>query len=245
MMLKNKSILVTGVGKGLGHDILLKIIDQGGFVYGITRSKSDLKKFKKIKNCKIFIGDIANPKCFLKVINQSKKDKRIISGLVNNAGVRQRLKFDKITENKLLNLFKINFFSAFKNMQFFAKYLKEKKKSGSIVNIGSIVGVNGFKELVGYASSKTALIGLTKSFAVEMARFNIRANMISPGFIKTSYFSKFKKKKNLYKWTVSRIPLGKWGEVNDISFMVCFLLSDKSSYITGTNINIDGGWTGA
>ena len=67
---------------------------------------------------------------------------------------------------------------------------------GSIVNIGSIVGINGFEELAGYASSKTALIGLTKSFAKEMSNFHIRANIVNPGFIKTSYYQKFKKEKN-------------------------------------------------
>ena len=72
-MLKNKSIIVTGVGKGLGYDILIKIVEYGGFVYGITRSKNDLKKFKNIKNCKIFIGDVSNSKILKKVFNQSKK----------------------------------------------------------------------------------------------------------------------------------------------------------------------------
>lgn len=243
-MLKNKSIIVTGVGKGLGYDILIKIVEYGGFVYGITRSKNDLKKFKNIKNCKIFIGDVSNSKILKKVFNQSKKDKKIISGLVNNAGERQRLKFEKINKAKLLKIFKNNFFSIFENMRLFSKYL-EGRINGSIVNIGSIVGINGFKELAGYASSKTALIGLTKSFAAEMATSKIRANIVNPGFIETSYFQKFKKKKKLYNWTLSRIPQNKWGKPNDVSHLICFLLSDYSSYITGTNINIDGGWTGS
>ena len=241
-MLKNKSIIVTGVGKGLGYDILIKIVEYGGFVYGITRSRTDLKKFKSIKNCKIFVGDVSNSKILKKVFDQSKKDKKIISGLVNNAGERQRLRFEKINKKKLLKIFKNNFFSTFENMRLFSKYLGGRI-NGSIVNIGSIVGINGFKELAGYASSKTALIGLTKSFASEMAVSKIRANIVNPGFIETSYFQKFKKKKKLYNWTLSRIPQNKWGKPNDVSHLICFLLSDNSSYITGTNINIDGGWT--
>ncbi len=243
-MLKNKSIIVTGVGKGLGYDILIKIVEYGGFVYGITRSRTDLKKFKSIKNCKIFVGDVSNSKILKKVFDQSKKDKKIISGLVNNAGERQRLRFEKINKKKLLKIFKNNFFSTFENMRLFSKYLGGRI-NGSIVNIGSIVGINGFKELAGYASSKTALIGLTKSFASEMAVSKIRANIVNPGFIETSYFQKFKKKKKLYNWTLSRIPQNKWGKPNDVSHLICFLLSDNSSYITGTNINIDGGWTGS
>jgi NAD(P)-dependent dehydrogenase (short-subunit alcohol dehydrogenase family) len=244
-MLSNKNIIVTGVGKGLGFDLLNKIISYNGYVYGITRSKEDLKKFKTIKNCKVFLGDVRNTAIIKKIIVQSKKDKRTINGLVNNAGERQRKKFNNISKKKLLNIFEINFFSVFENMQIYSNYLKKKKTNGSIVNIGSIVGNNGFPELSGYASTKTALIGLTKSFSVEMAKNNIRANLVNPGFIKSSYFEQFKKKKSLYNWTLSRIPQKRWGNPNEVSNLICFLLSDLSSYINGTSINIDGGWTGS
>ena len=243
-MLSNKNIIVTGVGKGLGFDLLNKIVSYNGYVYGITKSKEDLTKFKNIKNCKVFLGDIRYTAIFKKVIIQSKKDKRIISGLVNNAGERQRMKFSNINKKKLLHLFEVNFFSIFENMQIYSGYLKSKKTQGSIVNVGSIVGNNGFSELSGYASTKTALIGLTKSFAVEMAKDNIRANLVNPGFIKTSYFEKFKKNKKLYNWTISRIPEKRWGNPNEVSNVICFLLSDLSSYINGTSINVDGGWSG-
>ncbi len=244
-MLSNKNIIVTGVGKGLGFDLLNKIISYNGYVYGITRSKSDLKKFKNIKNCKVFLGDVKNKNIIKKILKQSNLDKKAISGLVNNAGERQRIKFDKINKKKLTSLFDTNFFSIFQYMQIYSKYLKQKKISGSIVNIGSIVGNNGFSELSGYASTKTALIGLTKSFAVEMAKNNIRANLVSPGFIKTSYFKKFRKKSKLYNWTLSRIPQKRWGRPEEVTNLICFLLSDLSTYINGTNINVDGGWTGS
>ena len=241
-MLNNKTIIITGVGKGIGYDVAQKVIAYGGYVYGVTRSKEDINKFKKSKNCKIFIGDVTKKTTLQKIINFSKKEKRLLTGLVNNAGERQRLPFDKISKEKLNKIFEINFFSVFENMKIFSKYLKLKKVKGSIVNMGSIVGQNGFSELAGYASTKSALVGLTKSFAVEMASSNIRANLINPGFIKTSYFEKFKKKKKLYKWTLNRIPQKRWGDPKEISHMVCFLLSDYSSYITGSSIDIDGGW---
>ena len=244
-MLSNKNIIVTGVGKGLGFDLLHKIISYNGYVYGITRSKIDLKKFDKLKNCKVFLGDVRDIRIFKKIIIQSQKDKKVINGLVNNAGKRQRMKFNNITKKKISNLFEINFFSTFENMKLYSSYLKARKIPGSIVNIGSIVGNNGFSELAGYASTKTALIGLTKSFAVEMAKNNIRANLINPGFIKTSYFGKFKNKSKLYNWTISRIPQKRWGDPDEVSNLTCFLLSDLSNYINGTSINIDGGWTGS
>ena len=242
-MLNNKTIIITGVGKGIGYDVAQQVIAYAGSGYGVTRSKEDINKFKKSKNCKIFIGDVTKKPTLQKIINFSKKEKRLLTGLVNNAGERQRLPFDKISKEKLNKIFEINFFSVFENMKIFSKYLKLKKAKGSIVNIRSIVGQNGFSELAGYASTKSALVGLTKSFAVEMASSNIRANLINPGFIKTSYYEKFKKKKKLYNWTLSRIPQKRWGEPKEISALISFLISDASNYITGATINIDGGWT--
>ena len=128
-------------------------------------------------------------------------------------------------------------------MQTLSKYFIKNKIKGSIINIASIVGRIGFSELSAYASSKGALTALTQSFAVEMSRYGIKTNTISPGFIKTSYYKKFKnKKRNIYNWTLSRIPMKRWGEPDEISNLVSYLLSDKSTYINGENINIDGGW---
>ena len=78
--------------------------------------------------------------------------------------------------------------------------------------------------------------------ATEFGEFGIRINTINPGFIKTSYFSKFKKKTKLYNWTLSRTPFKRWGEPNEVADLIIFLLSEKSSYINGEDINIDGGW---
>lgn len=241
MLLKNKNIFVTGVGKGIGFDLVNEIIKEGGFVYGITRSKNDIKKIKNNMS-RIYFGDVTNLNLINKIFNQSIKDKRIITGVVNNAAERQRLKFQDINLYKIKKLFDVNFFSVFEIMKIFYDYIKNKKTPSSIVNLGSIVGNLGFKHLAGYASTKTALLGLTKSFAVEMSKKKIRANLVNPGFVKTSYFNKFKKKK-IYDWTLQRIPMNRWGTPNEISTVICFLLSNQSSYINGQIINVDGGWT--
>lgn len=241
MLLKNQNIFVTGVGKGIGFDLVNEILKEGGFVYGITRSKDDIKKISS-RMSKIYCGDVTNVNLIKKIFNQSIKDKKIITGVVNNAAQRQRLRFEDIDLSKIKRLFDVNFFSIFQIMKIYYKYIKNKKTHSSIVNIGSIVGSLGFKDLSGYASTKTALIGLTKSFAVEMSKEKIRANLVNPGFVKTSYFNKFKKKK-IYDWTLQRIPMNRWGSSNEISTVICFLLSNRSSYINGQVINVDGGWT--
>jgi 3-oxoacyl-[acyl-carrier protein] reductase len=240
-MLKNKNILITGAGKGIGLSILEKCINNSGFVYAVTRSKSDLKKYKSHHKVKIYYGDVKNYKLIDKIFKDSILNKKIINCLVNNAGERQRIKFKSLTIKKFKYLFENNFFSIFYITQKFFLNLIKLKKKGSIVNIGSIVGNIGFNELVGYGSAKAALIGFTKCCAAEISKHNIRVNCINPGFIKTSYFQKFKKKK-LYNWTLSRIPMKRWGTPEEISEMVVFLLSEKSNYINGEVINIDGGW---
>ena len=244
MILKNKSILVTGAGKGIGLSISKQASIEGAIIYAITRSKKDIIKLNRIKNVKAFYGDASNFKLIKKIMEISIKEKNTITGLVNNAGERQRIDFLKINKKKIQHIFNVNFFTAFSNMQIFSKILKNKNLSGSIVNIGSIVGQLGFSQLVGYASSKSALVGLTKSVSVEMSKYKIRSNIINPGFTKTSFYKSFKKdKKALYKWTTMRTPMKRWGEPEEIANLVCFLLSNKSSYITGESINIDGGWT--
>ena len=101
-----------------------------------------------------------------------------------------------------------------------------------------------FSDLIGYACSKSAISGFTKSLALELTekKYNIRVNCINPGFTKTSYFKKFKTNKKLYNWTISKISAKRWAESFEISKLAIFLLSNKSTYINGQVINIDGGW---
>ena len=236
------NILVTGAGKGIGQATTNLLISKGYYVYALIKNKQDNKKFKGFKNIKIINGSVNNLNLIKKIFSEANNHNRIITGLVNNAGVRQRKNFLKINKTDLKHVFDTNFFSVFYLMQIFAKNLIEKKIPGAVVNISSIVGQTGFNELSSYASTKGAIISLTKCFATEMAKYRIRANSISPGFTETSYFKNFKKKQKLYNWTLSRIPLKRWGRSDEISNLIFFLLNKNSSYINGENINIDGGW---
>ena len=117
------------------------------------------------------------------------------------------------------------------------------KKSSSIVNISSIVGPRGFQDLSGYAMTKGGIIGLSKSLAVEFAKRKIRVNTICPGFVKSSYANNFKKKlPKMYKYTLERTPMGRWGTCEEVANLILFMLSEESSYMTGNDIYIDGGW---
>ena len=244
MSLKNKNVLVTGAGKGIGFACIEELAREGAFVFALVKSKKDALKLKKLnkRNIKIYCGNVKNVKLINKILNDSIKSKKAINSVVNNAGIRFRKKFLDISKNDLLEVFNVNFFSIFFISQIFLNFANKYKIRGSIVNISSIVGQRGFNELSAYSSSKGALDALTKSLSTEFANKNIRINSISPGFTKTSYYESFKKKTSLYKWTLSRIPMNRWGEPKEISNLICYLLSEKSSYITGENFNIDGGW---
>ena len=244
MILKHKNILITGAGKGIGESTVKKIIEKEGYAYVIIKNKKDNKKFSKSKNIKIYNGNVNNKQLIQRIFKDSKRNKRPINCVVNNAGVRFRKQFLNIKENELDKVFNVNFYSIFYIMQVFSKFVIKNKTKGTLINISSIVGQLGFSDLSGYASSKGALTALTKSYAAEMSNYGIRANTISPGFVKTSFFKKFKtKRKDLYKWTLSRIPQKRWGDPEEIAELICFVLSDKCNYLNGENISIDGGWT--
>jgi len=243
MKLKNKIILLTGVGKGIGLSILEKVISEGAFVYGITRSKKDIKKIK-FGNCKIFNGDVTNIKLIQKIFKQSIIDKKPINCIVNNAGVRLRKSFLNIHNNDLKKVFDVNFFSIFKISQIFIQFCSKNKIKGNILNISSIVSDLGFSELTVYGAAKSALNSLTKSLAAEFSHLGFRFNALKPGFVKTSYFENFKKNnKKLLKWTIQRTPMNRWGSALEVANIASFLISDDSSYINGETINVDGGWS--
>ena len=243
MILKNKNILITGAGKGIGESAIHTLIENGAFVYALIKDKKDNKKFVNIKNLKIYNGKIENTKLILRILNNSKKLKKPINGLVNNAGMRFRKKFLDINQKEIKKVFEVNFFASFSIMQIFSRFLIKNRTKGSIVNIASIVGQIGFDELSAYAATKGALISLTKCLSLELSEYGIRVNSISPGFTKTSFYKNFKRnKKSLYSWTLKKIPLKRWGEPSEIANLITFMLSERSNYINGENINIDGGW---
>ncbi len=171
-----------------------------------------------------------------------KKKLNQIDGLVNNAGIRQRKNFLDINNKDFDEVINNNLKSVFRLSQLFSTIIK--KKGGSIINISSIVGPRGFENLSGYAMSKSGINGLTKSLALELAKKKIRVNSICPGFIKSSYASNFKKnQKKLYGYTLSRTPLNRWGTCEEVANLILFILSEESSYMTGNELYIDGGWT--
>ena len=243
-----KTGIITGSGKGIGLSTVKLLLEKKYKIISLTRSEnSNLKtiihKYKKnFKNYYIDLSDVTETRKLAKYIFSKYK----IDFLINNAGIRSRYSTEKMTDKIYKEVFDTNFFSPMVLTEEYVKYIKKiknKKKMHSIVSLTSIVGPRGFDELSSYAASKGALEYGMRSLAIELAKYNVRINCVAPGFTKTSYFGNFKKKKNkLYNWTLNQIPMKRWGEPLEISNTIEFLISNKSSYITGNVIYVDGGW---
>ncbi len=243
-----KTGIITGVGNGIGYEITLNLLKKKFKIIGISKSKNknviNLKQ-KYRNHFEFYQQDLSKKKDSNEKIKKILKKYKEINFLINNAGIRYRKSNLDSNFNTYQRVLDNNFFSAIIITNQYLKFLSKKNFSinSSIVNITSIVGPRGFSDLSNYAVSKSALEGYTKSLAIEYGDKNVRINCVAPGFIKSSYYSKFKTNKKLYDWTLERTPMKRWGEVNEVSHIIEFLISNKSSYITGNTIFVDGGWT--
>ena len=239
-----KTGIITGTGKGIGLSTLKLLLKHKYKIISITKTKTrEIETLFKHKNFikKIYhpLGDnLISDKNIIKEIYKKYK----IDFIVCNAGVRHRDSIKHMNFEKRNYTLNVNYHA---NMILIEELLKFSKKKTpiSIVCISSIVGNFGFKDLSSYASSKMALEGFVKSASVEYAKKNVRMNLIAPGFIKSSYYNQFiKNQKKLNTWILNRTPMGRWGKPDEVSNVIEFLISEKSSYITGSTIYVDGGW---
>tara|TARA_Y100001970_G_scaffold64116_1_gene82095 strand:+ start:3251 stop:4027 length:777 start_codon:yes stop_codon:yes gene_type:complete len=252
MILKNKKFIISAAGDGIGFSISKLIVEEGGKVY---LTDIDPKKINKIKsnnkfNNKIFAAQLDTnnfedvKKYFLSLRKFNK-----IDGLINNVGIAGPTKYlEKISSEEWKNTIETNLNSHFYFTKFSIPFLK-KNKSGSIVNISSTAGLFGFPQRTPYSASKWAIIGLTKSLAMELGKYKIRVNAICPGSVKGDRMQRvINSKAKLLKTNTNKIQkefesmtsIKSFVTKEDIASMVVYLLSDHSKNISGQSLAIDG-----
>ena len=245
MLLKDKVCIVTGAGKGFGEEIAKEFYAQGAKLALITRSQKDIDnlmvKFDSERVLSV-CGDVSDGSAVSQFISQTINEFGVIDVLVNNAGMRFRKEFLDIGNDELDQVLNVNLKSVVSLCQKVLPHMV-KNNGGKIINMSSIAGTLGFSDLSGYVMSKAAIIGLTKSLAVEFAGKNIQINALAPGFCKTSYFEKFQENTELYDFTLSRIPMNRWGSSKEVADICVFLASNMSNYMTGEVLKVDGGWS--
>tara|TARA_B100001057_G_scaffold498395_1_gene605248 strand:+ start:15 stop:746 length:732 start_codon:yes stop_codon:yes gene_type:complete len=239
-MIKNKKIFITGASGGIGLAICKKFIQNNSTLVLTSSSEEKIQNLKNIfgENHFYFKVDISNADSLQICLNEISKTHKDISVIVNNAGTTQdglilRMKHDdwsKVIQTNLNSNYQI-IKTLLPNML--------SNKIGKIIGISSIVATTGNPGQANYVASKSGLIGLYKTIALEVAKRNINVNLISPGFISTTMTNKLtiEQKENYLK----RIPMMKFGDPEDVANLVYFLSGEDSSYITGQNLHVNGG----
>ena len=244
MLLENKTAIVTGSAKGIGKGIATEFARQGATVV-INYCGSKEAALKTVEEIKAFGGkaipyqaDISDYEMSKKMMDDIIKEYGAIDILVNNAGITRDNLILRMSESEFDDVIRTNLKGTFNCIKHVTKYML-KNKSGKIINISSISGVNGIAGQANYSASKAGIIGLTKSFAKEMSSKGININAIAPGFIETDMTKVLDDK--YVEEILKTIPSKRVGRPEDIAKAALFLASDMSDYITGQTIMVDGG----
>lgn len=240
----NKVVFVTGGSRGIGKEVALKYADNGyNVVINYVSDKTDVEKlekeFEKRKVESLIIkADVSKAEEVDNVVTQAIDKFGKIDVLVNNAGITKDNLLMRMSEEEFDRVIEINLKGTYLVTKAVSKYMM-KKRSGSIINLSSVVGVAGNAGQCNYSASKAGIIGFTKSLAKELASRNILINAVAPGFITTDMTNVLKD--DIKNQIAESIPLRRMGTPEDVANVIKFLASEDSSYITGQVINIDGG----
>ncbi len=241
---ERRVVLVTGGSRGIGKETA-KVYAENGYDVAINyvSDKTDVEGIKKefqdmgVK-CLMVKADVSNEEDVNNMVEKVISEFGKIDVLVNNAGITKDTLLMRMSKEDFDKVIDINLKGTFLVTKAVIKYMM-KKRNGSIINLASVVGVVGNSGQSNYSASKAGIIGFTKSVAKELASRNIRANAVAPGFIETDMTNVLKDdvKENIG----NQIPLKRMGTAKEVAEVIYFLGTEKSSYITGQVINIDGG----
>ncbi|SUC37289.1 3-oxoacyl-[acyl-carrier-protein] reductase FabG [Providencia rustigianii] len=245
-LLKNKKILITGASSGIGRVVAQFFSTQGAQLVITGRNESRLTEtFQKLHglNHLQLTADITDLSSITTLVKSSVDFLGPLDGIVHCAGIQKTLPLQILKEEQFDEIFTTNIKSA----QFLTKELRKKgnyNKGCSLIYISSVAGVCGEPAITTYSASKAALMGLTKSAAIELARNNIRVNCIAPGHVSTEMAVDFSKKLTKEQLDIieKKHPLG-LGKPEDIAHAAAYLVSNLSSWVTGTTLFVDGGYS--
>ena len=238
--LKGKKVLVTGASGGIGKAIAIELSSNGADLCLTGRNKSELESLQKLigGNCQIIISDLSKSEGIDELANSAQEKMGQIDILINNAGITRDNLFMRMSEEDWNEVINVNLNSIFKLTKHLIKGMI-KRRYGRIINITSVIGVAGGAGQSNYSASKAGIIAMSKSLAQEVGSRSVTVNSIAPGFIETNMTAELNDDRK--EEILNSISLGRLGKPDDIAGAVCFLASDKASYITGQTIHINGG----
>ncbi len=246
--LSGKTALVTGGSRGIGFALAKGLAEHGADVAIIARDKKKLEAARqKIqvdtdKKVWTFSFDLADTKAIEALFENIIAETAAIDVLVNCAGTTVRAPAEDVDANSWNRVIEVNLTAAFVMSQAFFRHRRRAGKGGKIINIGSLLCHSARPTNAPYASSKGGLLMLTKSLAVEWAKYNINVNAIGPGYITTELTEPLWSDEDFNKWVLSKTPLARWGQPEDLVGTAVLLASSAGDFITGQIVYVDGGW---
>ncbi|MEK0446920.1 MAG: 3-oxoacyl-[acyl-carrier-protein] reductase [Verrucomicrobiota bacterium] len=244
MRFANQVAVVTGAGRGIGHSIAMALASEGARVAVVSRVESNALRTADEINAKhaglakAYAVDVAQRAAVVALAEQILSDFSRVDILVNNAGITRDGLSMRMSEEDWDLVLDTNLKGTFNCIQAFERAMI-KQRSGRIVNIGSVAGLMGNAGQANYAASKAGVLGLTKTIARELATRGVTCNAVAPGFISTDMTDVLPDK--VKQAVIAQIPLGAFGQPEDIAAAVAFLCSGEAKYITGQCLTVDGG----
>jgi NAD(P)-dependent dehydrogenase (short-subunit alcohol dehydrogenase family) len=246
--LEGKVAMVTGGSRGIGRAIAVALAQAGADVVLAARGPEDLERASKEieaegRRALAVPADVTDPEQVRQLVDRTVEEMGTIDILVNNAGGAPFLStVDSIREDGFEKYLRLNFTSAFYCTKAAARILLEKG-SGCVINVASVAGLTASPGLTYYGAAKAALINFTRTVAREWASSGVRVNAIAPGWIETDLNVGARQDPNFYETIRSSIPMGRWGQAEEVAAVARFLATDAASFMTGSVIIVDGGQT--
>jgi len=254
--LSGKTALVTGGSRGIGFAVANGLAEHGANVAIIARTKKQLEAASRQiqadtglpraqssrKKVWTFPFDLKNTKAIEALFEDIVSETKGIDILVNCAGMTVRGPSEEVDLKTWNQVIEVNLTATFVISQAFCRHRKQVAKAGRIINIGSLTCHGARPTTAAYASSKGGLLMLTKTLAVEWAKYDINVNAIGPGYIATDLTEPLRSDEDFNEWVLSKTPLGRWGQPKDLVGTAVLLASKAGDFITGQIIYVDGGW---
>lgn len=246
--LDGRVALVTGGNRGLGYAIAQALAEAGSAVAIASRTAADAETAAAAisqltgRECRGFACDVTKPDEVQALVDFVIADFGRVDILVNNAGLNVRGAIEDLTLDQFRSVQETNVTGPWLMCRALAAHFKQRQQ-GRVINLGSALSIISMPDRSPYSTSKGAVLQLTRTLALEWAPFNVTVNCILPGPFHTEMNRTLSETPEVYKLFLEKIPLGRWGNPEELGGLVVFLASDAASFITGAGIAIDGGWT--